>query len=227
MHSTSVVRGLTLFGSVWMSLIVAGCSGQQILETAAPGRWGPSQPPTTIREGQLESLLVNVSHLQMLSQESLDAAKSVGTPDHELTTAQQDYAAAAQLLLDGQAAYGAKDHKVSWDKLRAADTTFRRAEEAAVQAGLNHLEQEMTTHYGQLLTPNTSGGRRIGGTARVTQGSINLRDGAGTHFRVIGKAQLGDILTIFAESGEWYQVRMGTGVVGWVSKLLVTRLHNP
>ena len=41
----------------------------------------------------------------MASQESLDAAKSVGTPDHELTAARQDYASAEQLLHDGQAAY--------------------------------------------------------------------------------------------------------------------------
>jgi Bacterial SH3 domain len=227
MHSTSAVRGLTLFASVWMTVMLAGCGGPQIQDTAAPGRWAPSQPPTAIREGQLESLLAHVSHLQMLSQESLDAAKSVGTPDHKLTTAQQDYAAAEQLRHDGEAAYTAKDYKVSWDRLRAADATFRRAEEAAVQAGINQLEQELAAHYGRFLTPHTSSGRGIAGTAQVTQGSISLRDGAGTLFPVIGKAQLGDIVTILAESGEWYQIRMGTGVVGWVSKLLVTRVHSP
>jgi SH3-like domain-containing protein len=44
---------------------------------------------------------------------------------------------------------------------------------------------------------------------------------------VIGQAQLGDTLTILAESGEWYRVRMGTGLVGWVSKVVVTRVQTP
>ena len=46
-------------------------------------------------------------------------------------------------------------------------------------------------------------------------------------FQVIGKAQPGDTLTILAELGEWYRVRTGTGLVGWVSKMLVTRVQSP
>lgn len=163
----------------------------------------------------------------MVSQESLDAAKLVGTPDHELTAARQDYASAEQLLHDGQAAYTAKQYELSWNRLRAADAAFRRAEEAAVRAGLGQLEHELAADYGRLLNPDARSGRRIVGAARVSQGSINLRDGAGTHFQVIGKAQAGDTLTILAELGEWYRVRTGTGLVGWVSKMLVTRVQSP
>jgi uncharacterized protein YgiM (DUF1202 family) len=172
-------------------------------------------------------LLVKLSQLQMVSQESLDAAKLVGTPDHELTAARQDYASAEQLLHDGQAAYMAKQYELSWNRLRAADAAFRRAEEAAVRAGLGQLEHELAADYGRLLNPDARSGRRIVGAARVSQGSINLRDGAGTHFQVIGKAQAGDTLTILAELGEWYRVRTGTGLVGWVSKMLVTRVQSP
>ena len=207
--------------------MLAACSGPQIQESAAPSRWAPSQLPTTTGARELQSLLAHVSHLQILSLESLDAAILVGTPDHELATAQRDYTAAEQLLRDGQAAYTAKEYQVSAERLEAADATFRRAEEAAVQAGLNQLEQELKVYYGQLLAPKTSDGGGSAGLARVTQGSLKLRDGAGTHFRVIGEASLGDLFTILAESGAWYQVRMGTGMVGWVSKLLVTRVHNP
>ena len=205
----------------------SGCSGPPMQQTDANGAWAPSQPPTSIGERQLDPLLVKVSQLQMVSQESLDAAKLVGTPDHELTAARQDYASAELLLHDGQAAYMAKQYELSWDRLRAADAAFRRAEEAAVRAGLGQLEHELAADYGRLLNPDARSGRRIVGAARVSQGSINLRDGAGTHFQVIGKAQSGDTLTILAELGEWYRVRTGTGLVGWVSKMLVTQVQSP
>ena len=227
MHSTFVVLGLALFSSSWLSLVITGCSGPQMQQTDVNGAWAPSQPPTSIGERQLDPLLVKLSQLQMVSQESLDAAKLVGTPDQELTAARQDYASAEQLLHDGQAAYMAKQYELSWNRLRAADAAFRRAEEAAVRAGLGQLEHELAADYGRLLNPDARSGRRIVGAARVSQGSINLRDGAGTHFQVIGKAQAGDTLTILAELGEWYRVRTGTGLVGWVSKMLVTRVQSP
>jgi hypothetical protein len=210
-----------------LSLIFTGCSGPQMQQTDVNGAWAPSQPPTSIGERQLDPLLVKLSQLQMVSQESLDAAKLVGTPDHELTAARQDYASAEQLLHDGQAAYMAKQYELSWNRLRAADAAFRRAEEAAVRAGLGQLEHELAADYGRLLHQDARSGRRIVGAVRVSQGSINLRDGAGTHSQVIGKAQAGDTLTILAELGEWYRVRTGTGLVGWVSKILVTRVQSP
>ena len=227
MHSTFVVLGLALVGSAWLSLMLSGCGGPPMQQPGANGAWAPSQPPTSIGERQLDPLLVKVSQLQMVSQESLDAATLVGTPDHELTAARQDYASAELLLHDGQAAYMAKQYELSWDRLRAADAAFRRAEEAAVRAGLGQLEHELAADYGRLLNPDARSGRRIVGVARVSQGSINLRDGAGTHFQVIGKAQSGDTLTILAELGEWYRVRTGTGLVGWVSKMLVTQVQSP
>jgi uncharacterized protein YgiM (DUF1202 family) len=111
--------------------------------------------------------------------------------------------------------------------LRAAEAAFRRAEEGAVRAGLGQLERELAADYGRLLNSEARGGRHITGTARVRQANVNLRDGAGTHFQVIGKAQFGDTLNILAESGEWYRVRTGTGLVGWVSKVLVMPVAAP
>jgi Bacterial SH3 domain len=227
MPSTSVVLGLALFGSVWVTLVFTGCGGSQMQQTDANGVRAPSQPPAGIGERQLDPLLVKVSQLRMVSQESLDAATLVGTPAHELTAARQDYASAELLLHDGQAAYMAKQYDLSWDRLRAADTAFRRADEAAVRAGLGQLEHELAAEYRHLLNSDARSGPHIGGVARVSQASINLRDGAGTHFQVVGKAKSGDTLTILAELGEWYRVRTGTGLVGWVSKMLVTQVRNP
>ena len=162
----------------------------------------------------------------MAARESLDAAKLIGTPVHELQEAQRDYMSAEQLLQDGNAAYGAKQYGQGWDKLQAADAAFRRAEEGAVLAGLGQLERELASDYGRLLNSDARGGRRFASTARVSQESVNLRNGAGTDFQVIGKAQLGETLYILAESGEWYRVRTGTGLIGWVSKLSVSNIRN-
>jgi hypothetical protein len=227
MHPTTVVLGLALFGSAWMTLVFTGCTGSQMQQTDANGARASLQPPAVIGERQLAPLLVKVSQLRMVSQESLDAATLVGTPDHELTAARQEYASAELLLHEGQAAYMAKQYELSWDRLRAADAAFRRADEAAVRAGLGQLEHELAAKYGQRLNPDARRGPNLVGVARVSQASINLRDGAGTHFQVIGKAQSGDTLTILAELGEWYRVQTGTGLVGWVSKMLVTQVRNP
>ena len=227
MRSTTIVLRLALFGSACVSLVFTGCSGPQVHQTDAKDMSEPSQPRTTIAAKQLDPLLVRVSQLQIVTQEALDAAKLVGTPEPTLATAHQDYALAEQLLHDGQAAYMARQYELGWERLRAADAAFRRAEEAAIRAGLGQLERELAADYGRFLNPGAGSGRRIAGAVRVSQGSINLRDGAGTHFQVIGQAQLGDTLIILAESGEWYRVRMGTGLVGWVSKTLVTRVQSP
>jgi hypothetical protein len=218
---------MAFFGSCWLVMGFSGCSGPQVQQTDAHGPWIPAQRPTSIGESQLNPLLARVSQLQMMSQESLDAAKLVGTPTHELIVPQQDYISAEQLLHDGKAAHTARQYEQSWDKLRAAEAAFRRAEEGAVRAGLGQLERELAADYGHLLNPEVRGGHDTTGAARVSQGSVNVRNGAGTQFQVIGKAQLGDTLNILAESGEWYRVQTGTGLVGWVSKMLVTLIPTP
>lgn len=227
MRSRSVVLGMALFGSCWLLMGVSGCSGPQVQQVDADGARIPSQRPTRIGDRQLEPLLGQVSQLQMMSQEALEAAKLVGTPNDELTGAQQDYASAEQLLDNGKAAHVARQYEQSWDKLQAAGAAFRRAEEAAVRAGLGQLERELAANYGRSLHPEPRSGRHATGSARVSQASINLRDGAGPHFQVIGQAQLGDTLNILAEAGEWYRVRTGTGLVGWVSKMVVRHVPNP
>jgi hypothetical protein len=227
MKSRSAILSVVLFGGCWLIVVFGGCSGPQVQQGEANSVRSPSQRPIAIEESQLGPLLVMVSQLQLASQESLDAAKLVGTPDHELTAAQQDFASAEQLLQDGKTSYTARQYAQSWDKLRAADAAFRRAEEAAIRAGLGQLERELVATYGRPLTPEARDRRRTAGAVRVSQGSVNLRDGAGTNFEVIGKVQVGDTLNILAETEEWYRVRTGTGLVGWVSKVLVTRVSSP
>jgi hypothetical protein len=202
MKSTSTILFVAACMGSCLILVFSGCGGPQIYPAEANRPSQPSQRPTALGETQL------------------------GTPEHELLAAKQDYVSAEQLLQDGNAAYGAKQYVQSWDKLQAADAAFRRAEETAVLAGLGQLERELVSDYGRLLNSEARGSRRSTSAARVSQGSAILRNGAGTDFQVIGKAQLGDTLSILAESGEWYRVRTGTGLIGWVSKLSVTKIRN-
>jgi len=209
-------------------LLFSGCGGPQMHQADANHSWDLARRPTSIDERQIAPLLTRLSQLQMASQEAMEAAKLIGTREHELTEAQQAHMSGEQWLQDGAAAYGAKQYVQSWDILEAADAAFRRAEEAAIRAGLAQLEQELVAAYGRLLTPDALANRQTGdNVARVSQASINVREGAGTGFQVIGRVQLGDTLNILAESGEWYQVRTGTGLIGWVSKILVRRIQHP
>jgi hypothetical protein len=227
MKSISAVRGAAVIVSACLILLVSGCGGPQMHQVDANRPWEAARRPTSLDETQLAPLLTKLSHLQMVSQESLDAAKLIGTPEHELIEAQQAYMSAEQWLQDGIAAYRAKQYVQSWDTLEAADAAFRRAEEAAVRAGLAQLERDLVAEYGRLLTPDArTSPQTTGGAARVSQASINVREGAGTDFQVIGRAQLGDTLNILAESGEWYRVQMGTGLIGWVSKIVVTKIQH-
>ena len=50
-------------------------------------------------------------------------------------------------------------------------------------------------------------------------GSINLRAGAGTKYKVIGSLRNGTAFTVTKSSGNWYRVKViKSGKVGWVSK---------
>jgi hypothetical protein len=222
-----VVLAMALFNSCWLMVALVGCSGPQVQQTESNSTGYPAVRPSAIEEKHLEPMLVMVSQLQIATLESLDAAKMVGTPDQELVEARQHVVSAEQLLQQGKASYTAKQYQDAWEQLRAADIAFRRAEEAAVRAGLGQLERELLTDYGRLLTAGHQSRRYAMGTVRVSQENVNLRDGAGTHFQVIGKVQFGDTLTLLAEAGQWYRVRTNAGGIGWVSKGLVTHPPQP
>ena len=223
-----VVRGAAVIVSLCLLPLFSGCGGPQLQSGGTNRAWDPGQRPRRIDETQLSPLLTKLSYLQMAAQESLDAAKLIGTSEPGLTEARQAYRSGEQRLQEGYAAYRAKQYTQSWDALEAADAAFRRAEEAAVRAGLTQLEQELMADYGRLLTPDVRSSRQAtGGAGRVSQASVNIREGAGSDFRVIGKAQLGDTLNILADSGEWYRIQTGTGLIGWVSKLVLTRIQHP
>ena len=64
---------------------------------------------------------------------------------------------------------------------------------------------------------------------RVDASTLNLRQGPGTNFTVIGSLKKGDVVAGLAVSadGQWAQVRTGSGVTGWASLKYLTKITAP
>ncbi|NIS62137.1 MAG: SH3 domain-containing protein, partial [Proteobacteria bacterium] len=50
---------------------------------------------------------------------------------------------------------------------------------------------------------------------------VNIRSGPGTTNKVIAKVRRGDELEVMGETLSWYNVKLSSGVEGWIYKKLV------
>ncbi|MDR0879520.1 MAG: SH3 domain-containing protein [Clostridioides sp.] len=65
---------------------------------------------------------------------------------------------------------------------------------------------------------SSGGSTSVSGNGRVSVSSkLNVRNGAGTNFSVVGKASNGEIVQLLESQGGWYKVKLSNGIVGWVS----------
>jgi hypothetical protein len=199
-----------------------GCSSTIPPSDNSAGLVGPASEGTPSGPKALEMLWAEVARLRVAARESFDAVTVIGTPEAQLAEARAALEHAEQLIQDGQAA-AARDAQEGRRQLRAAGSALRRAEEAAIRAGLSHIEQEMAKGYAQVLTPKFGARRHLLGMGRVTQGIAHLRGGAGIDFQIVGKVREGEPLNLMAEVGNWYHVRTQGGIEGWVAKDLITR----
>ncbi len=65
---------------------------------------------------------------------------------------------------------------------------------------------------------------------RITQvvwDSVNLRQGPGMNYKVIGNARKGTSLKIIEVNGDWLRVRLEDGSTAWVSKLATSEAPKP
>jgi hypothetical protein len=168
-------------------------------------------------------LRAEVDRLQAASHEALAAALAIGTADLALAEARGALASAEQQLREAEVAYAAQRYQQGWEQFGTARMTLQRAEEAAVRAGLAQIDRTLAEEYGRSATRRPQRETFQAG-AQVNQGVVNLREGAGTAFPIVGKARLGESLAILEESPNWYRVRTPGGQQGWVLKALVTRL---
>jgi hypothetical protein len=213
-----IICGLILAGVGCSSTNAPSDHASGLVVLASEGTiTGPTGPK------EIEMLLAEVARLRLAAQESFAAASLIGTTEAQLAGARAALGRADQLIREGQTV-AARDSQESRRQLQAAESALRQAEEAAVRAGLTRIEHELAKGYAQVLTPKFGARRQLLGLVRVTHSVANLRGGAGTDFRVVGKARERDTLNLMAEVGNWYHVRTRDGVEGWVSKDLVTRV---
>lgn len=64
-------------------------------------------------------------------------------------------------------------------------------------------------------------------TAEVLWDSVNLREGPGKGYKVIGNAKKGTSLKILEVDGDWLRVRLEDGSSAWVSKLATSEAPKP
>ncbi|HYA89943.1 MAG TPA: SH3 domain-containing protein [Thermodesulfobacteriota bacterium] len=64
-------------------------------------------------------------------------------------------------------------------------------------------------------------------TTKVAWDSVNLREGPGTGYKVIGTAKKGTFLKILEANGDWLHVRLENGRTGWVSILATSEAPKP
>ncbi|OGP76443.1 MAG: hypothetical protein A2V86_12535 [Deltaproteobacteria bacterium RBG_16_49_23] len=62
---------------------------------------------------------------------------------------------------------------------------------------------------------------------KILWDSVNLREGPGTNFKVIGNVKQGTSLIILEEKGNWLRVRVRDGNEAWVSKAATSEASKP
>jgi curli biogenesis system outer membrane secretion channel CsgG len=63
--------------------------------------------------------------------------------------------------------------------------------------------------------------------ARVVWANVNLREGPGTNYRVVGNAKKGTSLKIHEVKGDWLHIRLEDGTDAWVSKSATSEASGP
>jgi curli biogenesis system outer membrane secretion channel CsgG len=64
-------------------------------------------------------------------------------------------------------------------------------------------------------------------TTQVAWDSVNLREGPGTGYKVVGNAKKGTSLKVLEANGDWLRVRLENGSTAWVSKSATSDAPNP
>jgi curli biogenesis system outer membrane secretion channel CsgG len=63
-------------------------------------------------------------------------------------------------------------------------------------------------------------------TTQVAWDFVNLREGPGTGYKVVGNAKKGTSLKILEANGDWLRVRLENGSTAWVSKSATSEAHK-
>jgi N-acetylmuramoyl-L-alanine amidase len=72
------------------------------------------------------------------------------------------------------------------------------------------------TIEGKALTENIQPSAQLINEGKITASELNVRNGAGTGYRVVGTLSYGDSIEIKGRNGEWFQISTSGGTKGWV-----------
>jgi curli biogenesis system outer membrane secretion channel CsgG len=88
-------------------------------------------------------------------------------------------------------------------------------------------ETRKTPSESQKVTPSTPPSPSPLRVTQVVWANVNLREGPGMNYRVIGNVKKGTSLKILEVKGDWLRVRLEDGSEGWVSKLATSEAPPP
>ena len=64
-------------------------------------------------------------------------------------------------------------------------------------------------------------------TTKVVWASVNLREGPGANYKIIGNAKKGTSLEVLKKGGDWFQIRLKNGSEAWVVKSATSDAPKP
>ncbi|MFZ5986279.1 MAG: SH3 domain-containing protein [Bacillota bacterium] len=56
----------------------------------------------------------------------------------------------------------------------------------------------------------------------VNASTLNVREGAGTEYKIVDKLDRGEKVSILAKENGWYKIKMSNGTIGWVSSTYIS-----
>ena len=150
----------------------------------------------------------------------IEIARSTSSDANQFAMAEKRAAAVVAKLLQqyGWGISNVKAHRDFASKNCPHRTDMAAFKKMVEQALEGKLTTTSTTGAATTATVNESA---ASGTAKVTCDVLNVRQGPGTNYSILGTLSNGKTATIQAQSGNWYKISYGGGS-GWISKDYVT-----
>jgi len=119
---------------------------------------------------------------------------------------------------------------IFWQYTDKGDGPLYGAE--SLNIDLNYFNGDMTQFEARFKIGGTppGGGENPNPWYKVNASALNVREGAGTNFKVLGTLKLNDVVEGLAQSsdGAWVQIkRYSDGFTGWASKAYLTLISAP
>jgi hypothetical protein len=105
---------------------------------------------------------------------------------------------------------------------------------AVLNTKIEELEAEVAALKGGTTSTNTNsddndttdvpGGNTSGTQVEITGNTVNVRASASTTAAKVGSVTKGTKVTLLKESGDWYQIKLADGTIGWVASYLTKKI---